>query len=44
MYTHRGAYLNSLGEVLHSEHSARLGLPVDAPDVPLQRLVHGLGA
>ena len=21
MYTHRGAYLNSLGEVLHSEHS-----------------------
>jgi fatty-acyl-CoA synthase len=22
MYTHRGAYLNSLGEVVHSEHSA----------------------
>ncbi len=22
MYTHRGAYLNSLGELLHSEHSA----------------------
>lgn len=22
MYTHRGAYLNALGEVLHSEHSA----------------------
>ncbi len=23
MYTHRGAYLNALGEVLHSEHSAK---------------------
>ena len=44
MYSHRGAYLNSLGELLHSEHAARLRLPVDAPDVPLQRLVHGLGA
>jgi fatty-acyl-CoA synthase len=23
MYTHRGAYLNAVGEVIHSEHSAR---------------------
>jgi len=37
MYTHRGAYLNALGEVI--EH----GLLVDAADVPLQRLVLSVG-
>ena len=44
MYTHRGAYLNSLGEVHPLRARARLRLPVDAPDVPLQRVVHGVGA
>ena len=43
MYTHRGAYLNSLGRGAPLRARARLRLPVDAPDVPLQRVVHGLG-
>ena len=44
VYTHRGAYLNSLGEVDPPGLRRRVQLPVDAADVPLQRLVHHLGA
>ena len=43
MYTHRGAYLNSLGELLHSEHGPDSVYLWTLPDVPLQRVVHGLG-
>ena len=43
MYTHRGAYLNSLGELLETRMIVRQRLPVDAADVPLQRLVLSLG-
>ena len=43
MYTHRGAYLNSLAEIIHSRHDREQRLPVDAADVPLQRLVHPVG-
>ncbi len=44
MYTHRGAYLNALGEVIvTAAHAARARLPLDAADVPLQRLVLPLG-
>ena len=43
MYTHRGAYLNALGEVIHNGHSTATRVPVDAADVPLQRLVLHLG-
>ena len=42
-YTHRGAYLNSLGEVIHSAAPRAVGVPLDAADVPLQRLVHHRG-
>jgi fatty-acyl-CoA synthase len=41
IYTHRGAYLNALGEIRHSYHAHRL--PADAPHVPLQRVVHAMG-
>ena len=44
MYTHRGAYLNALAEALHAAARLALGLPLDAADVPLQRLVLHLGA
>ena len=43
MYTHRGAYLNALGELLETQHDQRQRLPLDAADVPLQRLVLPLG-
>ena len=43
MYTHRGAYLNALGEVIDAGLDAGPGLPVDAADVPLQRLVLPVG-
>ena len=44
VYTHRGAYLNALGRSsLRGGPDPQLGLPLDAPDVPLQRLVHGVG-
>ena len=43
VYTHRGAHLASLGGLAHAGHSSRERLPVDAADVPLQRLVHGVG-
>ena len=43
MYTHRGAYLNALAEMHHARLDSSLRLPVDAADVPLQRLVLPLG-
>ncbi len=43
MYSHRGAYLNSLGEIIHSRHTRRHCLSLDAADVPCQWLVHDLG-
>ena len=43
MYTHRGAYLNALGENITHRPRAGHRLPVDAPDVPLQRLVPPVG-
>ena len=43
MYTHRGAYLNALGEVIETGMSCDTRLPLDAADVPLQRLVLPLG-
>ena len=43
MYTHRGAYLNALGENITHGHGAGHRLPVDAADVPLQRLVPPVG-
>ena len=42
-YTHRGAYLNALGDIIHSGHSGGIGVPLDAAHVPLQRVVHHLG-
>ena len=43
MYTHRGAYLNALGEIIHQRLRPGERLSVDAADVPLQRLVHAVG-
>ena len=43
MYTHRGAYLNALGEVIEHGLTAQFRLPLDAAAVPLQRLVLSLG-
>ena len=43
MYTHRGAYLNALGEVARDRADHRQRLSLDAADVPLQRLVLPLG-
>ena len=43
MYHHRGAHLNSYGEIVHSFAHPGQRLPVDAADVPLQRLVHARG-
>ncbi len=43
MYTHRGAYLNAIGEVVEHGLVVPLGLPVDAAHVSLQRLVLPLG-
>ncbi len=42
-YTHRGAYLNALSEVRRGRALARVGVPLDAADVPLQRLVLPVG-
>ena len=39
VYHHRGAYLIALGNALHLADAAAPGLPLDAADVPLQRLV-----
>ena len=39
VYHHRGAYLNALCNLLDLGHAAARGVPVDAADVPLQRLV-----
>ena len=38
MYSYRGAYLSALGNVIESRDELRHELPVDAADVPLQRL------
>ena len=43
MFTHRGAALNALAEVVHARLDAAVGVPLDAADVPLQRLVLHLG-
>ena len=43
VYTHRGAYLDALGEVVARRATTATRLPVDAADVPLQRLVHSVG-
>ena len=39
VYHHRGAYLNARLQHRRLGHAAARGLPVDAADVPLQRLV-----
>ena len=38
MYTHRGAYLHTLGVIAEARLDARAEIPLDAADVPLQRL------
>ena len=43
VYHHRGAYLNALGNALAFGLDRALGLPLDAADVPLQRLDLHLG-
>ena len=43
MYTHRGAYLHSLGVVGEARLGNSVALPVDAADVPLPRLGVHLG-
>ena len=43
MYHHRGAYLQALAMALHAGLNRRQPLPLDAADVPLQRLVLHLG-
>ena len=43
VYTHRGAYLNALSEVIVAGPHAGERLPLDAADVPLQRLVLPVG-
>ena len=43
VYTYRGAYLNALGEVIEGELGHHPVYPVDAADVPLQRLVLPVG-
>ena len=42
-YTYRGAYLNALSEVIVAGLAPESALPVDAADVPLQRLVLPVG-
>ena len=44
VYTHRGAYLNALAESRRRGSGAESRVPLDAADVPLQRLVLPLGA
>jgi acyl-CoA synthetase (AMP-forming)/AMP-acid ligase II len=43
VYHHRGAYLNAMGQRARLQADARHGLPVDAADVPLQRLDLSVG-
>ena len=43
MYHHRGAYLQALAMAYHARLGPDGALPVDAADVPLQRLVLHLG-
>ena len=43
VYTHRGAYLNALSEAIGRRAHVRERLPLDAADVPLQRLVLPVG-
>ena len=43
MYHHRGAYLQALAMVGHTGLTPSRGAPVDAADVPLQRLVLPVG-
>ena len=43
VYTHRGAYLNALSEVIVAGLTPRQRVPLDAADVPLQRLVLPVG-
>ena len=43
MYSHRGAYLNSLGETFHQRLRRSDEVSVDTADVPLQRVVHAVG-
>ncbi len=43
MYTHRGAYLNAIGEVVEHGLVVSLRLSLDAAHVSLQRLVLSLG-
>jgi acyl-CoA synthetase (AMP-forming)/AMP-acid ligase II len=44
VYSHRGAALMCYANVAGGEHGQASGLPVDAADVPLQRLVLSLDA
>ncbi len=43
MFTHRGAWVNAIGELTEHALDAAKRLPVDAPHVSLQRLVLHLG-
>ncbi len=43
MYHHRGAYLQALAMAFHARLRPRERVPVDAADVPLQRLVLHVG-
>ena len=43
MYHHRGAYLQALAMALHAKLDVGSRVPVDAADVPLQRLVLSAG-
>ena len=43
MTNHRGAYLHALGVIAEARLTPRSSLPVDAPDVPLQRLGLSVG-
>ena len=43
MYSHRGAYLQALAMAAQTGLSMRVDVPVDAADVPLQRLVLPVG-
>ena len=43
MYSHRGAYLNSLGETFHNGFDGATKYLWTTADVPLQRVVHAVG-
>ena len=38
MITHRNAWMNSIGTLVHATHDLRRSLPLDAADVSRQRL------